>query len=260
MTLVDSGLRPESPFLWRARRPGAARRLICFPHAGAGATAYADWSRWLPADIEVVAVQLPGRQNRIAEDFYTEVPPLVAALSHALGPVLDLPCAFFGHSAGAQLAYEVARALRDRGRTGPEHLFLSAQPAPGAPVRPVLHELPDAEFRAEMIRLGGIDPEIAADAPVMESLLAVLRADFGLWERHRVVPGEPLDCPITVLTGRSDPRASIADVDLWRAHTGAEFAARTYDGGHFYFLEAPDEVVAHIGAVMTATMTSGRIG
>ena len=260
MPLVDSELRPESPFVWRARRPEAARRLVCFPHAGAGATAYADWTRWLPADVELVAVQLPGRQNRIAEDFCTEVPPLVAALSRALGPVFDLPCAFFGHSAGALLAYEVARALRDRGRTGPDRLFLSAQPAPEAPRPPVLYRLPDAEFRAEMLRLGGIDPEIAEDEDVMDALLTVLRADFGLWERHRVAPGPALDCPITALTGESDPRAPIADVRRWRAHTDAEFSVWTYDGGHFYFLDSPAAVVARIGAAMTATTTSGRNG
>lgn len=88
----------ETPWIWRARRPRARQRLICFPHAGAGAGAYGEWARLLPTDIELAAVQLPGRQNRIAEDPVTEVGPLVKVLTQALRPVLDGDFAFFGHS------------------------------------------------------------------------------------------------------------------------------------------------------------------
>ncbi|RFU39102.1 thioesterase [Actinomadura logoneensis] len=246
---VDLGeLVPESPYVWRARRPGHTRRLVCFPHAGAGAAAYADWAALLPPDVELIAVQLPGRQNRIAEEPFTEVAPLVNVLVHALRPVLAGPYAFFGHSCGAALAYELALALRARGRPGPEHLFLSAQPAPGTGgVRPI-HALPEDDFRAEILALGGIEPEIADDPDVLDSLLPLLRADFGLWERHTLTPGAPLDCPITVLSGTDDPRAPLHTLGAWRERTAAAFGTRLYDGGHFYFLDAADEVVAFIGA------------
>ncbi|RFS84426.1 thioesterase [Actinomadura spongiicola] len=258
MDIETAELVPESPYVWRAPRPGHARRLICFPHAGAGAAAYADWVRWLPPGVELAAVQLPGRQNRIAEEPFAEVAPLVNVLVHALRPVLDGPFAFFGHSCGAALAYELAQALRSRGRRGPERLFLSAQPAPGRPGIRRLHDLPDEEFRAEMIRLGGIAPEIAADEDVMGSLLAVLRADFALWERHRMEPGPPLDCPITVLAGTSDPRAPVETLGAWRAFTTAGFGMRRYEGGHFYFLESVADVVAFIGERTLSEAMDGR--
>ena len=248
-------LVPESPYIWRARRPDPARRLICFPHAGAGAATYADWVRLVPPDIELVAVQLPGRQNRIAEDPFTEVPPLVSALTQALRLELDRPVAFFGHSCGAQLAHELARALHARGRRLPEHLFLSALPAPGTAGIPLLHDLAEDEFHDEVIRLGGVSAEIAADETVMESLLPLLRADFALWERHPSRPGPPLPCPVTVLCGAADPRVPLDSLPAWAAHTTGGFATHVFPGGHFYFLDDP---AGTVGTVVAAMLEGSR--
>lgn len=257
--LESQDLVPESPYLWRARKATATHRLICFPHAGAGAAAYADWAPLLPPEIELLAVQLPGRQNRIAEEPFTDTAPLITVLTHALRPVLDGPTAFFGHSGGAALAYEVAKALRAKNRRGPSELFLSARPAPdvtGEVKR--LHELPADEFRAEVLSLGGIEAEIAADEDVMDSLLPLLRADFGLWERHTPTPDVPLDCPITVLCGADDPRAPLSTVDRWRRYTDGEFATKIYPGGHFYFLESTAEVVSFLADTMLTAATNRR--
>lgn len=252
-------LVPESRYIWRARKPGHTHRLICFPYAGAGATAYAEWAALLPPEIELVAVQLPGRQNRIAEEPFQETGPLIAALSYALRPVLVGPYAFFGHSGGAMLAYELAKALRSRGGQGPEHLFLSAQPAPDTAGIRQWHTLSDEEFRAEVLALGGVEPEIADDPDVMGTLLSLLRTDFGLWERHRPVPAEPLDCPITVLCGESDYRVPLGSVDRWRACTTAEFKTQVYPGGHFYHLAATTEVVSFVGRTMLDSVRNRRV-
>ncbi|GHF02333.1 thioesterase [Streptomyces longispororuber] len=237
-------LAGETPYIWRARQPRSRHRLICFPHAGAGATAYADWAALLPPEVELVAVQLPGRQDRIAEEPFTEVGPLVSVLTHALRPVLGGSFSFFGHSCGAALAFELAKALRAKGQPGPDHLFLSAQAAPGATGIRQLHALPDDEFRDAMLTLGGIDEEIANDEFVMDSLVPVLRADFALWERHRTAPDAPLDCPITVLAGEDDPQAPKESLEGWRAQTTAECAVLFHPGGHFYFLDSPGTVVS----------------
>ncbi|HEU5471985.1 MAG TPA: alpha/beta fold hydrolase [Actinophytocola sp.] len=252
--LENRELLPESPYIWRARNPAHTHRLICFPHAGAGATAFSDWVPFLPPEIELVAVQLPGRQNRIAEEPFVDTGPLLTVLTHALRPVLDGRFAFFGHSGGAALAYELATALRSRGRRGPEQLFLSARPAPHTTEIRQLHDLSDDELLAELVALGGIENEIAEDRDVMAALLPLLRTDFGLWERHRSTPRAPLDCPITVLCGTSDPRAPLETVDEWRAHTTAGFSTRFYPGGHFYFLEWTADVVRHMcGRLLAAT-------
>ncbi|MFE6158652.1 thioesterase II family protein [Streptomyces sp. NPDC056486] len=258
MTVQSTELVSETPYIWRARQPRSRHRLICFPHAGAGATTYTDWAPALPEEIELVAVQLPGRQNRIAEEPFTEVGPLVNVLTHALRPVLSGSFSFFGHSCGAALAFELAKALRAQGRQGPEQLFLSAQPAPGVTGIRQLHDLPEDEFHAEMVGLGGIDEEIVRDEFVMASLLPVLRADFGLWERHTTAPQPPLDCPITVLAGDCDPRAPKETAGEWSRQTNAGCSTHFYPGGHFYFLEKPAEVISLIAGKMLAPAVNGR--
>ncbi|MEV0031509.1 alpha/beta fold hydrolase [Nocardia sp. NPDC050793] len=246
-------LMMENRAFWRARRPDARNRLICFPHAGAGASAFSEWAQLLPDDIELAAVQLPGRQNRIAEDPAVDVAQLVESLVSELSPILDGRFAFFGHSCGAVLAFETACALRDRGLPTADHLFLSAQPEPGMrdSVRR-LHDLSDAELAAEMVRLGGLDPEVAANEAVMSILLPSVRADFTLWELHRPEPGAKLTCPITVLTGESDPRTPLHTVGGWREYTSGEFDIRLFPGGHFYFQSSGSDVVRLIGDTLLA--------
>ncbi|GGQ01285.1 hypothetical protein GCM10010215_28540 [Streptomyces virginiae] len=237
-TETAAGLVVESPFIWRARRPGHRHQLVCFPQAGGGAGAFNDWVHQLPADIEVVAVQLPGRQNRILEDPATEVAPLVRTLAQALRPVLDGPFSFFGHSCGALLAFELALALQARGGPRPAHLFLSGQASP-VPFRdrPQLHGLSDEEFRAEVLRLGGFDEELAEDEDAMEALLPPVMDDFTLWEQHAMPVDARLDVPITALVGASDSRAPRGEMETWGAHTDTAFDLRVYPSGHFYLFE-----------------------
>src|SRR5262249_24276773 len=102
--LQSCELLPESRYVWRAGNPDHTHRLICFPHAGAGASAFAEWAGLLQPEVELVAVQLPGRQDRIAAEPSSAAGPLVNALVHALRPVLDGAFSFFGHSGGAALA------------------------------------------------------------------------------------------------------------------------------------------------------------
>ncbi|MEV7941739.1 alpha/beta fold hydrolase [Kitasatospora sp. NPDC088264] len=244
----------ETPYLWRAHRPGARHRLICFPHAGGGAGTFAEWSDLLPAEIELAAVQLPGRQNRIAEDPMTEAGPLVEAVVAELLPVMDGSVAFFGHSCGAMLAFEVCRSLQAAGAPVPRHLFLSSQPSPEAfQGRPKLHELSHEDFRAEMVNLGGIDEEIAEDVEILDALMPAVRADFAIWERHRVAPGPRLDIPLSALAGRTDVRTPLDTLDGWRAYTSAPFDIRLYPGGHFYFLDTSTEVLASVGRTLLAS-------
>src|SRR5579884_4085328 len=114
-----------SPWIKRAN-PQARCRLFCFPYAGGGASIYHAWSRSLPAEIDVCAVQLPGRENRIGEPLFTSLPLLIDALAHELAPFFDKPFVFFGHSMGALISFELARCLRSRRQPEPAQLFVSA--------------------------------------------------------------------------------------------------------------------------------------
>jgi len=258
MTVDTAHLAVESPYIWRARRAGRRQRLICFPHAGASAGIFADWVDLLPPEIEPAAVQLPGRMNRIAEPPVTELASLLKVLPVALRPILDGPFAFYGHSGGAILAFELARVLRAAGGPQPGHLFLSGLAAPAFRQRlPHLHLLPDKELAAEVVALGGIEREIAEDAYMMGALMPLLRADFTLFERHTMASGPPLSVPITVLAGDADPRVPAEAVDAWRAETDAQFRVRRFPGGHFFFLGRAAELTGFISQTMLAPTTAG---
>jgi medium-chain acyl-[acyl-carrier-protein] hydrolase len=253
-------LTVESPYVRRAARAERRIRLFCLPYAGAGASSYAEWPRLLPPEIEVVAVQLPGREDRLGEAPFTRVAPAVRTIGLALRPYLQGPFAFFGHSSGALLAFELARALRQRTGMRPAHLVLSSQPPPDAERQPEpMHHLPDAEFRAALRGLGGTAHSVFDDEDLMPLLLPALRADFALCENHRFVSGPPLSSPITVFGSPGDSRAPVADLHGWRRHTDDAFHLRLFDGGHFYLNDAADEITAAIGAtLLDPALAAGR--
>jgi medium-chain acyl-[acyl-carrier-protein] hydrolase len=245
-----------SPFLRRGPRPDPQCRLVCFPYAGAGASLYRDWPRLLPGAIEVVAVQLPGREDRAAESPATEMGPLVRRLAQVLRPYATLPMALLGHSGGAVLAFEVARQLAARG--GPlAHLFVAAEPAPHLPLRPAIHALPDAGLLSAVRTIGGTPPEVLASPRLMEALLPMLRADFALFERHRCAPGPLLTCPVTALGGDGDHRTSADELRAWGGHTTGPFRLRLFPGGHFFLRSAALGDVTATVAEALLTMPSG---
>src|SRR5262245_6534617 len=142
-------MKPASPLWFNCQKSGVAPgvRLFCFPYAGGGATIYNGWSGILPNQVEVCAVLLPGRGNRMMEPAVTEVGALVRALAEALENSLDRPFAFFGHSMGALICFELARHLRERGGPRPVHLFVSGRHAPQLPnTQRIVHDLPEDEF------------------------------------------------------------------------------------------------------------------
>ncbi|HKT06021.1 MAG TPA: alpha/beta fold hydrolase [Rugosimonospora sp.] len=236
----------ESPYVRRARRDRPACRLFCFPFAGAGASTYRDWPGLLPDSVEVVAVQLPGREDRLREEAFTAMDPLVRALGQVLRPYLDLPVALFGHSGGALLAFEVARALVNRSGTV-ARLVVSGHRAPQLPPRtPPLRDLPDDAFLAEIAALDGTDPAVFTDPGLRRVVLPALRADVAMWETYRYRPGPPLRGAVTALGGEHDPLVPVADLREWQAQAGGAFRYRLFPGGHFFLHESPHDIVAAI--------------
>src|ERR1044072_860665 len=131
--------------------PRAVLRLFCFPYGGGAARAYRPWTKALPPEIDVCAIQLPGRGNRLREPPLTKMSLAVDLAGREIVSLLDRPYAFFGHSMGAILAFEVVRLLRRSGHQSPAHLFVSGHKAPQIPkTEPFTYNLPDAEFIAEL--------------------------------------------------------------------------------------------------------------
>jgi pyochelin biosynthetic protein PchC len=223
-------------------RPGARQRLVCFPYAGGGASAFRGWADLLPPSIELISVQYPGRQDRFGEDFISDLPTLADEIAGALADRRDRPMAFFGHSLGATVAFEVALRLRPRFPTPLVRLFASARKAP-ADCRPSGRQfLDEAAMKAYVRDLRG-DTGPLLDEELWELTAPVLRSDLLMSERYRYLNGSRLSCPITAIVGAADSTVTPADARRWAAHTIGPFDAHVLPGGHFYLDDRPAELV-----------------
>jgi medium-chain acyl-[acyl-carrier-protein] hydrolase len=215
--------------------PAADVRLFCLPHAGGGASAYHMWLSALPSFVELCPIQMPGRENRIRERLFTSLPPLVSSIAESLYTHMDKPFAFFGHSMGAKLAFELARLLRREHGPQPLHLFVSGHGAPHIQsTEPPIHTLPDAEFIREVQRYEGMPQEILESEELMRYILPILRADFSINETYTYADEPPLSSPITAYGGLRDEGAPRADMEAWREQTTARFELQMFPGGHFF--------------------------
>ncbi|QFG24785.1 thioesterase II family protein [Actinomadura sp. WMMB 499] len=240
---------PERSWTVRWNRPPSPRlRLFCLPHAGGGAGAYRAWTRYLPPDVEVVAIRLPGRETAFRETPLTSVDDVVRAVVRQAAPLLDRPHAWFGHSMGAILAFEACRALRRLGLGEPARLLVSGRDAPHLPYRrPPVHAAPLPDLLARLHDLGGTPRDLLDDPSALSPLLPSLRADFAVVEGYRHRPGPPLDCPISVFAGTGDLDTTRDGLAAWRSHSGAGCVVRMFDGGHFYLHDDAEGVVPGIG-------------
>jgi medium-chain acyl-[acyl-carrier-protein] hydrolase len=239
---------PTSSWIRRAN-PQACCRLFCFPYAGGGASIYHAWSRGLPATIDVCAVQLPGRENRIEEPLFTSLPSLIDALVYELAPYFDKPFAFFGHSMGALISFELARRLRRGRQPEPSQLFVSAYSAPQLPrSREVLHNLPSAEFLRSVFRMGGTPPAVLMNKELVNLMLPILRADFTIIETYVYTREEPLACPITAFGGGQDTVVTAHALQGWREQTSDIFKLYMLPGNHFFLQNNQQQLLQIIAA------------
>ncbi len=231
----------------------AKLRLFCFPYAGGGASIYRQWPQALPEQIELRSVTLPGREVRLREKSYTRITPLVETLVEAIEPELDKPFAFFGHSMGGLIAFETARELRRQGYPEPQHLFISARPAPQiGRADPPLSHLPDVTFASELQRrYSGIPAAIFRDPELMAMYLPILRADLELLETYSYNAEEPLDYPISTYGGMQDLMVTPDKITPWQQQTTHEFNRALFPGNHFFLQTQQSQLLATIGRALT---------
>ena len=226
-------------------RPQALARLVCLPHAGGGASLYHSWGGRISSAIEVWAIELPGRGSRFGEPCEDNLSRVVELLSETLrnSGLFAKPFALFGHSMGGLVGFELARAFQQVPQL--THLFASGCHAPQteSDEQPI-HRLPPKQFLEQMMtRYNGIPEEIANEPELVDLLLPVLQSDMRMVETHRYCPGAPLSCPITVLTGTSDRRATPEVLEGWKEQTKSQFDLLRFEGGHFFLQTATSEVL-----------------
>jgi surfactin synthase thioesterase subunit len=240
---------------YRSAAPDKARaRLFCLPFAGGSAVAYRQWRSELPSDVDVVPLELSGRGARMSEAPIDAWPELLADLAETVAPLADRPYAFFGYSLGGLVGFELARALRSAGHRLPEHLFVAAARAPAASGDfPAVSELPRDAFVAEVVRFGGMTPEVLATPELVDLVLPILRADLRLAERYTVPDGQPLACPITAFSGGKDPEVTLAHLRPWREATTARFRIELFpEQGHFFLETMQRDILRVVRAILVS--------
>ncbi len=228
--------------------PQARLRLFCFAYAGGGAMIFRDWPKDLLPDLEVCAIQLPGRENRLREAALTRMPLLVRALAQEMLPSLNMPFAFFGHSMGALVGFELARHLRAQYQQLPIHLFFAARRAPQlSEALPQIHNLPEAAFVKELrLRYNGIPEAVLQNSELLQLMLPMLRADFAILETYAYASEYPLDCPITAFGGLGDHMICHDDLAAWRTQTNDRFTLRMLPGDHFFLRDSQGALLEEI--------------
>lgn len=247
-----------TPTDWIARphpNPSARLRLFCFPYAAGGDAMFRTWWQALPADVEVCAIRLPGRDQRLHEPLFSRITPLVEALADALAPELARPHALYGHSMGARVAFELAREQRRRGRAEPALLAVSGRPAPQCPGRDPMHALSTDQMIARLRRLGGTPEAVLREPELMAMFLPILRADLAVNEAEPHRPEPPLACPILALGGTHDERCLRDELDAWRDQTRGGFTAEIFPGGHFFVHTAGRELLAALSRALGSLAT-----
>ena len=219
-------------------------RLFCFPYAGGSSLVFRGWAKALAPSVAVCPAHLPGRERRLSEKPFTRAQSLVEAAAEAILPHLDRPFAFFGHSMGAIIGFELARYLRRHNLPQPVHLFISGRRAPQLNLTDkVTYNLPDAEFAQELQRLNGTPREVLAHPELMQLMTPLLRADFEVCQTYRYTEEPALDCPISAFGGLHDRDVSGEMVRAWREQTGGSFRLWMIPGDHFFVNTAPERIL-----------------
>jgi medium-chain acyl-[acyl-carrier-protein] hydrolase len=228
----------DSNVLWfesLSSREKCSLTLFCFPYAGGSSQIYRNWQGYVRPDISVCLIHLPGRGKRINERPFTKLNTLVEALADAIADQLQRPFAFFGHSMGALICFELAREIRRRHGRTPSQVFASGRRAPQLPsTEPPSYDRSDEEFIAALKRLNGTPPALLDQIETRNLFMPVLRADFEIVDTYSYVPDDPLPCPISVYGGLQDHRIPVPDLRAWEIQTSANCTVRMCVGDHFF--------------------------
>jgi medium-chain acyl-[acyl-carrier-protein] hydrolase len=231
--------------------PDAQLQLICFHYAGCGAAIFHPWPDYLPTNVQVCAIRLPGRETRFKEPLFTDIDSLIQSLIHPLLTILDKPFAFFGHSMGALISFELSRFLRKNYGLSPQHLFVSSRCAPQlAPTNPPLHNLPESNFIEKLCEFNGIPQAVLADKELMQIFLPILRADFSVLETYSYTAEQPLNFAITTFGGMQDSVVSVRQLEAWQAQTNQSFSLQMFPGDHFFINTAKSSLLTSISKTL----------
>jgi len=234
-------------FLISRPKPLARYRLFCFPYAGGSASAYLPWEDLLPAQVELVAIQPPGRANRLDERLSTSVVETAEQLARVIPPLLDRPYLTYGHSMGSIVSFELLHLLKASGLPLPRRYFGAARQGPQVPRRIApFYDYPLEEFKIELKRFGGTPDAVLENAELMEMLVPMLRTELRAAYAYRREPVAKLECDVSIFGGTRDEIVLPEELPPWQEHFLKKMDFRLFDGSHFFMEDNKDQVVSAI--------------
>lgn len=217
----------------------ARLRLFCFPYAGGSARVFHSWKDLMPCEVDVCPIELPGRGSRIDEPLKDDFRALTESLFTSIRPFLDVEFAFFGHSMGALIGFDLACLIRAMQMPGPSFLLISGQkpPSRSEASHPVC-SITDPVLAKELDRLNGTPREVLGNSHLMSMLLPILRADYTVIDTYHYSPQRPLSCGIVAFGGLNDPEVTRCDLNSWQAYTNSSLEVVMLPGDHFFIHSA----------------------
>lgn len=221
-------------------------KLFCFPFAGGAAASYSQWRQFMDPAIDLRPIELAARGRRMREANYNSIDDAVNDVFNIIKDELKQgPYALYGHSMGSMITFELAYKIKAAGYPGPIHCFFTGRAAPqiSRDKKRRLHHLDDKQFKEQLLEMGGTPKEFFEHPELLEVFLPLLKGDFRLTETYIHPPKDsPLDCDITVMSGRQD-EDSEEEVEAFRIHTKGNCNIHYFDGGHFFIYEEQPRVL-----------------
>jgi surfactin synthase thioesterase subunit len=222
--------------------------FVCLPFAGAGASFFYPWNEKAGQEIEIVPIQLPGREWRIDEEPYQDVNTAVNELFPDIAGELGTgPVMLFGHSLGAVLAYELAHRFSAAPGFDVARLIVSGSPGPWTRRARRATGLPDSDFLYRVSEFAQYNAETMQNPEVRKLVLPTLRADVKMHEEYVSGTSDLLSAPITSLRGHDDQLVTADHAAEWAKATSREFELRELPGSHMYITQGADEILRLAG-------------
>tara|TARA_B100000614_G_scaffold254860_1_gene270928 strand:- start:132 stop:878 length:747 start_codon:yes stop_codon:yes gene_type:complete len=234
-------------YLEYKKNPHAAMRLFCFHHSGGGASAFFPWLDKLSSSIEMIAIQLPGRENRFSEPLTNNLQHIITSLREGFELYKEKPFFTFGHSLGGLISFEFIKSIHQFYSLYPRCMIISATKAAHMPFRmKPLSSLDDETLKKEVQTYNGIEESILENDELLELFLPIIRSDFSIYESYHPKDSTPLPCDILVFSGCEDSSVNAEEIQGWAAYTTGKFEHTPFPGGHFFIKNHIKSIAEHI--------------
>ncbi|MNW39311.1 Linear gramicidin dehydrogenase LgrE [compost metagenome] len=231
-------------------------KLFCLPFAGGSAVIYFQWKKYLNANIELIPLELPGRGAKSSQALKHSMQEMVSELYNHIQDKLgrDESYAIFGHSMGSLISFELYHELINNGFKEPVHLFVSAGRAPDRAREKKIHNLPDEEFKQEVLKYSASSSIVFENKEMFDFFVPILRADFEILETYTFQNRErKIECNLTALYGSDDHTVAINEMEQWKSHSSGGWNMHCVQGDHFFAKDQPEQVALLINEAIAGS-------